>query len=289
MKLKGRGAIITGASQGLGEAIAAHYVEEGASVLLCARSADNVAAACERLAKRAASGQVVRGIDCDIADPKDLEGLYAEARASLPSLDIVVNNAGVTGPLGHIEDIDWREWAEAININLTGTVYSSRLAVPHFKARGYGKIINVSGGGATVPLPGISAYAASKAGIVRFTETLAEELRGLRIDVNALAPGALKTRIMASFLAAGPERVGEAFHRRLAQISAEGGTPLSVGARCCVYLGSAESDGLTGKLIAAPWDPWPSFKQHEADLNGTDIYTLRRIIPKDRGKAWGDA
>lgn len=287
MRLKGRSAIITGAGQGLGEAIAEHYVREGASVILCDRSGA-VERVRERLAGSARSDQIVLSMICDVAKTKSLDALFARTQSELPTLDILVNNAGVHGPLGPIDEIDWQQWVDAIEINLLGTVYASRLAVPIFKARGYGKIINLSGGGATVPLPGISAYAASKAAVVRFTETLAEELKSHRIDVNAVAPGALKTRIMAGFVAAGPEKVGVEFHRKISALSAEGGTPLSVGARCCVYLGSAESDGITGKLIAAQWDPWADFQMHFDDLNKSDIYTLRRIIPKDRGKTWGD-
>lgn len=288
MNLKGRSAIVTGAGQGLGEAIAEHYVNAGASVMLCDRSGA-VERVRQRLSQSARDGQQVLSMACDVAKTEDVDALFSRTLSELPSLEIVVNNAGVHGPLGPIDEIDWAEWADAIHINLLGTVYISRLAVPIFKARGYGKVINLSGGGATVPLPGISAYAASKAAVVRFTETLAEELKNYRIDVNAVAPGALKTRIMAGFVAAGPEKVGVEFHKKISAISAEGGTPLSVGARCCVYLGSSESDGITGKLIAAQWDPWPELQSHADDLKGSDIYTLRRIIPKDRGKAWGDA
>ena len=287
MKLKGRCAIITGAGQGLGEAIAEHYVEEGASVLLCDRSGA-VEDVCRRLTASAHEDQKVLSMTCDVARSEDLDALFQRALSHLPALDILVNNAGVHGPLGAIDEIDWREWVDAIHINLMGTVYACRLAIPIFKARGYGKIVNLSGGGATTPLPGISAYAASKAAVVRFTETLASELGNCHIDVNAVAPGALKTRIMANFVAAGPEKIGTAFHRRISEISAQGGTPLSLGARCCVYLGSAESDGITGKLVAAQWDPWPQFQDHIDDLKNSDIYTLRRIIPKDRGKPWGD-
>lgn len=288
MKLKGRGAIITGAGQGLGEAIAEHYVREGASVILCDRS-DTVRGVRERLSANVQDGQRVLSTTCDVAKPTDLDALFARALSELPSFDILVNNAGVHGPLGRIEDIDWAQWAHAVEINLLGTVYASRLAVPLLKKRRYGKIINISGGGATAPLPGISAYAASKAAVVRFTETLAGELKDYRIDVNSVAPGALKTRIMADFVAAGPDKVGPEFHRRMTAISAEGGTPLSVGARCCVYLGSADSDGITGKLIAAQWDPWSDFQLHIDDLKDSEIYTLRRVVPKDRGKSWGDA
>ena len=145
-----------------------------------------------------------------------------------------------------------------------------------------------SGGGATGPLPGISAYAASKAAIVRFTETLALEMREWNIDVNAIAPGALMTRLTDQLIAAGSERVGAALHARMVKLKHDGGTPLSLGAALCGYLAGPESDGLTGRLIAAPWDPWPFSGEQRREIAESDIYTLRRIVPKDRGKAWGD-
>ncbi len=143
-----------------------------------------------------------------------------------------------------------------------------------------------TGGGATSPRPLLSAYAASKAAVVRFAETLAEEVRGTGTDVNAIAPGALNTRLLDEVLAAGPERVGDAFYERALEQQSAGGTPLDLPARLALFLASAESDGITGKLISAPWDPWEQFPSHAEDLRGTDVYTLRRIVPADRGLSW---
>ena len=84
--------------------------------------------------------------------------------------------AGIYGPMGTIDEIDWDAWVQAINVNLLGSVLMCRSLTPHFKRRGYGKIVQLAGGGATAPMPGISAYAASKAAVVRFAETLAGEL-----------------------------------------------------------------------------------------------------------------
>ena len=145
----------------------------------------------------------------------------------------------------------------------------------------------MSGGGATNPLPNISAYAASKAAVVRLMETLAEELKAFHVDVNAIAPGALATRLVDEVLAAGPEKVGAAFFAKNKQWKEKGATPLELGARLAVYLASRQSDGITGKLISAQWDPWEKLHEFKADLD-SDIYALRRIVPKDRGKTWGD-
>ena len=286
--LKGRAAIITGASQGLGLAIARAYVAAGASVLLCGRSADALGQAHQEVAALASAGQEVAAQVADVASYAEVERLVATAREVFPQLHILVNNAGVYGPKGAIEEVDWSAWVKAIEINLLGSVYLCRAVIPHFRAHRYGKIVQLSGGGATSPLPRISAYAASKAAVVRFAETLAEEVRDVGIDVNAIAPGALNTRLLDEVLAAGPERVGPSFYERALRQKAQGGTPLEQGAALAVFLASAASDGITGKLISAVWDPWDELPEHLEDLRQTDVYTLRRIVPKDRRLPWSD-
>jgi NAD(P)-dependent dehydrogenase (short-subunit alcohol dehydrogenase family) len=285
MKLKGRNALITGASQGLGAEIAAHFAAEGASLMLCARDEATVKDVAAKLA--AQHGGKVEAMRCDVGDPKSVDALVAETVKRLGSIDVLVNNAGIYGPMGAIDEVDWEEWVSAININLMGTVYPCRAVIAGMKTRNSGKIINLSGGGATNPLPGISAYAASKAASVRFTETLALELKPFGIDVNAVAPGALATRMMDQLLEAKPAAAGDAFMARMQKLKDSGGTPLSVGAKCCVWLASSASDGITGKLLAAQWDPYEDLPAHAQELEG-DIYTLRRIVPKDRGKTWGN-
>jgi len=288
LPLEGRNAIITGANQGLGLMIARAYVQAGANVLLCARNADILEKAREEALSLAAPGQIVLAQAGDVSKPADVEKIVAKALGTFPCLHILVNNAGIYGPMGLSEEVDWQEWIQAIEINLLGSVLMCRAVVPHFRQHGYGKIVQLSGGGATNPLPRISAYAASKAAVVRFAETLAEELLPFGVDVNSVAPGALNTRMLDELLAAGPEKVGSVFHERMVKLKEQGGTPLERGAALTVFLGSAGSDGITGKLISAAWDPWEKFPNHLSDLQKTDVYTLRRIIPKDRGMHWGD-
>jgi NAD(P)-dependent dehydrogenase (short-subunit alcohol dehydrogenase family) len=285
MKLRDRASIITGASIGLGAVIAERFAAEGSALMLCARNGAQLEEQRAQLSN-AHPGCAIHAMVADIAKVDDVDRLFAAAVKALGKVDILVNNAGVYGPMGSIDQVDWKQWVDAIAINLTGTVYCSRKAVELFRPHRYGKIINLSGGGATNPLPGISAYAASKAAIVRFTETLALEVKTDRIDVNAIAPGALMTRLTDQLLAAGPDKVGAAFYERMVKLKAAGGTPLTVGADLCVYLASAESDGVTGRLLAALWDPWPFADKVKQDIAATDIYTLRRIVPGDRGKPW---
>jgi 3-oxoacyl-[acyl-carrier protein] reductase len=286
MKLKGINALVTGGSQGLGKVIVGQFLREGANVVLCARSEKELLATRDELAKQFPS-QKVYAKTCDVSNGSQVNDLVAFALRELGPLHALVLNAGVYGPMGATESVLLDEWRRAMDINLYGVLLPCRAVIPHFKKAGRGKIIVLSGGGATNPLPNISAYAASKAAVVRLMETLAEELKPFHVDVNAIAPGALATRLVDEVLAAGPEKVGAAFYEKNRQWKDRGATPLELGANLAVYLASTQSDCITGKLISAQWDPWEKLHELKPDLNG-DIYTLRRIVPKDRGKTWGD-
>jgi NAD(P)-dependent dehydrogenase (short-subunit alcohol dehydrogenase family) len=287
-ELSGRTALITGGTRGLGLEIARHYLHAGAAgVCICGRDARALEAAREELRGMADDAQEVYAEVADVSRPADARRLVTATLGRFPQLTILVNNAGVYGPKGTIEHVDWREWAQAIQTNLFGSVLPARELVPHFKQRGYGKIVQLSGGGATRPLPGLSAYAASKAAVVRFAETLAEELREHHVDVNAVAPGALNTRMLDEVLAAGPERVGQAYYEQALEQQRSGGVPPERGAKLAVWLASAASDGVTAKLLSAVWDPWAELPEHLDDLV-SDVYTLRRIVPRDRGLGWGE-
>ena len=285
--LSGRTAIVTGASQGLGRAIALTYVKAGASVAVCARDRVALEGVREELAAAAGESQTIIAEVTDAAKEEEVDRFVRRAIETFRRVDVLVNNAGVYGPLGPIEEIDWAEWVRAVEINLMGSVLFCRALLPHFKANRAGKIIQLSGGGATNPLPRISAYAASKAAIVRFAETLAEEVREWGIDVNSIAPGALNTRLLDDVLSAGPERGGKTFFERSLKQKESGGAGLDRGADLALFLASSASDGVTGKLISAVWDPYREFPNHLDDLSSTDVYTLRRIVPKDRGLKWG--
>ena len=285
MKLKGINALITGGSQGLGRVIAEHFLRAGANVVLCARNEKELAAARDGLAQLAPAQQVLAK-PCDVSNEAQVNDLVAFALKELGSLHALVLNAGVYGPMGPTESVDLSEWRRAIDINLFGVLLPCRAVIPHFKEAGRGKIVVLSGGGATNPLPNISSYAASKAAVVRLMETLAEELKPHRVDVNAIAPGAMATRLVDEVLAAGPDKVGAGFFEKNKQWKEKGATSPELGAGLAVYLASAESDGITGKLLSAQWDPWRTLQEHREELARSDIYCLRRIVPEDRGKKW---
>jgi len=285
MKLEGRGIVITGANRGLGKEIARACVSNGAHVLLCARDSALLERTRNELSRLAVGGQRILEQAADVSRPEEVRQIISRAENDLPRVDGLVNNAAVLGPADLVEKTEWEEWVRTIEINLLGTVLLCRGVLPVFRRQGYGKIVNLSGGGATAPRPRFSAYAASKAAVVRFTETLAQEVSGTGIDVNAVAPGALNTRLLDEVVAAGPEKAGSEYERAMKQ-KQEGGESLERAAELCVFLLSSASDRISGKLVSAVWDPWPTLANRRLELNQTDIYTLRRIRPEDRGREW---
>jgi len=284
MKLQNLVTLVTGASQGLGRAIAEQFVKEGAHVATCARDGALLETVRRQLEELTNSGQRVLAYAGDVSSRDQMQELFRRTEQEIGLVDVLVNNAGIYGPKGPSESVDLDEWSRALEINLLGTFIPSRFAIAQMKKKGGGKIINLSGGGATNPLPRLSAYAAAKAAVVRLTETLAEELREFSIAVNVIAPGALNTRLLDEVLQAGPELVGTGFYEKAVKQRETGGAPLEKGVALCVYLASTASDGITGKLISALWDPWEKLSDLRAELAASDIYTLRRIVPEDRGK-----
>jgi NAD(P)-dependent dehydrogenase (short-subunit alcohol dehydrogenase family) len=288
MKLQNKVAIITGASQGFGLAVAKSFVKEGAKVAICGRDLTSLELARKELIQLAGDSSKVLALKADIVNQQEVLKLMESTYSQFGKIDILVANAGIYGPKGSIDTVDWNAWCDAIDINLKGTVFSCRAALPFLKKASHSKIIILSGGGATKPLPNLSAYAASKAAVVRFAETLSEELKEVQIEVNTVAPGALNTRLLDEVLEAGEEIVGKDFYQRSLKQKQQGGDDLEKGAALCVYLASSQSDNLTGKLISAVWDKWEDFASHIDELKTSDAYTLRRITGRDRGFTWGD-
>ncbi len=292
MILKGACALITGGGQGLGRAVAKAFLEEGAGVMICGRDRTVLKEAAAQLRPSRGPGARLEWRRADVGREAEVERLFRDFSACFPRLDILVNNAGVFGPIGPLADASWNEWVSAVQTNLFGTANACRLALPLLAARRRaprGKIINISGGGATSPMPNFSAYAASKAAVVRLTETLAQETAVRGIDVNAVAPGPLNTRLMRQLAAAGPRKAGKEQYARARATMRDGGAPLERAAALCVFLASRESDGLSGRLLSAVWDPWETFAGRRAQIMKTDAYTLRRIRPEDRGLGWKTA
>jgi NAD(P)-dependent dehydrogenase (short-subunit alcohol dehydrogenase family) len=286
--LSGKTAIISGASVGLGKEIARTYAKAGANLVLAARDATALESLVCELRSDAVAGQKIIAHACDLTADGAAESLVHLAEHQIGGLHALVNNAGTWGPKGALEEINWQEWIYTVQINLLASVALCRAVLPIMKRQCYGKIIQLSGGGATKPMPRTSAYAASKAAVVRFAETLAEEVRAYRIDVNSIAPGAMNTRMLDEMLAAGPEKIGAAAYAAVKKQELSGGDSPANAAALALFLASPESDGITAKLISAVWDNWQNFPAYRGELTRSDVYTLRRIAGRDRGLSWGD-
>lgn len=283
MKLKNKNVIITGASIGFGKALAEKFLEEGANISICSRDEVKLNDTKKELASKFPSN-LIFSKKCDVSVENEVKIFIKQTIEVFNKIDVIVLNAGVNGPFGPFDQIPLDEWKKSIDINLFGVLIPCREIVNHFKENKQGKIIVLSGGGATSPMPNLSAYAASKSAVVRLSETLSKELLQYNIDVNAIAPGALSTRMTQRVLDAGPELVGEDFFKKNKQWKETGATPLEFGTDLAVYLASTESNGITGKLISAQWDNWKKLHEYIDVLKHSDIYTLRRIIPEDRNK-----
>jgi 3-oxoacyl-[acyl-carrier protein] reductase len=273
MKLQGESVLITGAGRGIGEAVAHAFARAGANLLLVSRTQSEVERVAEQTSARGIASLALRG---DVSRKADVERIVAVAQERFGRIDVLVNAAGVYGPIGPLLENDMAEWAEAIQINLLGTACCMHAVLPHMIARRKGVIINFSGGGAVAPFPRFSAYAASKAAVVRLTETVAQEVQDFGIRVNAIAPGAVNTRLLDQVLAAG-ERAGKEFYAKAKEQKAKGGTPPETGAELAVFLASPVAHGITGRLLSAVWDDWKSLPARVQELNGSALFTLRRI------------
>lgn len=285
MKLAGKVAVVTGGSHGLGYGIATAFLAEGADVLICGRNAADVGAARERLGA-AAPGRRVQGVAADVASEDDNARLFAAAERAFGRIDVLVCNAGILGAKGALDEIDFGEFERAIEINLLGPIRNVRHALPLLRKSERPKVIITSGGGAERPSEHTTAYSVSKTGVVRFAECLSLYL-GADADVNMLGPGQMNTRMADEVLASGPRGVGTRHYEAFQRVKAGGGAPIPNAAACAVWLASAESDGITGRLVHSLRDDWQTLAQHRADIASTDVMTLRRVEPKDRGFTWG--
>ncbi|MBI5426131.1 MAG: SDR family oxidoreductase [Opitutae bacterium] len=265
--------LLTGSSSGIGRALAERLVQHGHEVWGLARSAQE------------SIGPKFHAIRCDVGEWAQVERACAEVHAQTASLDAVIACAGVQGEIGPALSADPLGWSATVRANLDGTFYTLRASQPLLaRTARRAKVVCFSGGGATKSRLNFSAYGVAKTGVVRLVETIAEEMRGQPYDINAIAPGAINTRLTDEVIAKGPAIVGAAEYAAALKQKQTGGSSLARALDLVEYLLSEQSDGITGRLLSAPWDPWETLHTKAVELAASDIYTLRRIVPEERGK-----
>ena len=276
MLLKNKIAIITGAGGGIGSTIAKTFAREGCSLILIDRAKTTLDRVSKELEKYNCESLLET---CDVCNKEEVDSAVDAAFKKFSKIDILVNTAGIQGPIGLFANNDINKWVETINVNLNGTILFVKAVLPIMIKQGWGKIINFSGGGAFNPRPNFSAYATSKAAVVRLTETLAEELKEYNIQVNAISPGAVNTKMLEEVLETGPEAAGADFYEKAKKQKKEGGDPPQLAADLILFLSSEKSYNLTGKIISAKWDNWREWdKEKISKIMSSDLYTLRRVI-----------
>lgn len=240
LRLDGRVAVVTGASRGLGRAMALALAEAGADLALAARSKPDL----EETARRVeALGRRALVVPTDVRILAEVEALMGRVVTDLGRLDILVNNSGVAH-VALLAEMPPEEWTRMLETNLTGTFNGCRSVAPHFLAAKRGKVINIASMLAAVGLPHYASYSATKGGIVAFTRALAVEWARHNIQVNAIAPGWFVTDMNAHAFA--DEKLRERFVRDIPM--RRSGREEEIGP-LAVYLASPASDFMTGQTI----------------------------------------
>lgn len=283
--------LLTGMSRGLGQRLAAAFWSRGADLFGTARDLQALEAVARKLAASPVrAGQRIAVVKADLENDGAPEFVVRQCWDQLGGLDVLISNAAVQGPIGRFWEQDLARVENALAVNLAAPLRLAHAAIP-FMLRGEKKgrsILFLSGGGAAGPRPRFGVYATAKAGLVRFAETLAMELRDFEISVNCIAPGAMATDMLAEVAAAGVDLAGAGEIAAVGRIKdAESEVTMTRAAELAVFLATAGL-GITGKLISAPWDRWEDWPLHLDELNSSDVYTLRRITGRDRNKPWGD-
>ena len=277
MILKDKIIIVTGGSDGIGFSVSKKILSEGGIVVIFSRNKTKLKSAEKELKKISKNVYYFAG---DVSKLIDVELFYIFIKEKFGKINGIVNCAGIYGPIGKTTNINMSDFLKTIEINLMGTIYMCNIFSSLFSSDYKKKIVNFSGGGAATPFPNYSAYATSKAAIVRFTENLAIELAYENFEVNCIAPGFVATKIHQQTLNTDPNIVGQVFYESTKKQLETGGVSSEKAADLTTFLLSDDSNGITGKFISAPWDSWQDLEFQELLKSDKDFSTLRRIDNK---------
>jgi 3-oxoacyl-[acyl-carrier protein] reductase len=260
--------LITGAGRGIGKRLALGFARSKARVGLLARTKAELDLADLEIEH---AGGVSLRLRADVRDYRQVATAVERVKAQYGEIHTLICAAGVQGPIGPLVESDPKDWAEVVNINLLGALHVCRAVLPSMIERRHGKIILLAGGGAEEPRPNFSAYAASKAAIVRLAETLAEEVRDSNIQINCMDPGPTYTNMTDEIVKAG-DLSGWRELQLATEIRGTGGTPPERQIQLAMFLASDKSNHISGRLISVD-DNWKKLENHNLQPN---LYTLRR-------------
>ena len=235
-KLKGQTAIVTGASRGIGKAIAVMFASEGANVVVTARTEYAIDDLAGRIVQ---SGGSALAVTADLSMDSDIQRIADETLVNYGRIDILVNNAGIIHPRINLVDFDFELWRKVVAVNLEAVALLTALCLPSMMERNYGKVINISSIGGRKGSKGRSAYRATKAALISLTESVAAETKPYGIDVNCICPGGVDT-----------EGYRAAFRMRGKIDDPSLMAPEEI-AKLAVYLASDDSSSVTGAAIDA--------------------------------------
>jgi NAD(P)-dependent dehydrogenase (short-subunit alcohol dehydrogenase family) len=249
MRLEGKTALITGAGRGLGRACASTFAREGANVALMSRTMAELEETARLVEQEGARALI---LDLDITDEPAVRTGVDKIRSELGPVTILVNSAAIVGPAAPLHELDPDDWDRTLAVNLGGARMVSQEVIPHMIDSGGGRIVNVTSGMAEIVLPLFGAYGASKAALNHMTRTMAEELRGLEIQVNGLDPGVMDTAMQEEIRGLGPDVLGKHIFEQFNSFKESGhlSAPGDV-AELALFLVSDSGVGITGEIGGA--------------------------------------
>ncbi|HZE89003.1 MAG TPA: SDR family oxidoreductase, partial [Verrucomicrobiae bacterium] len=267
--LAGQVAIVAGGGRGIGRAVALSLASAGASVVVIARTLDQVH---ETVAAIKGAGGRGAGIPLDVTNDGAVEKMVQRVERETGRVDLLVNSAAMGPPFGPLAEIDAEEWWRCLEVNLRGPLLCARAVLPGMLARRHGRIVNFASGSGTFPVPNLSAYAVSKTALLRFTETLAAETRGLGVSAFAVGPGAVRTS-MAEAVLVSPAARG--WLPDLARLFDEGhDVPADAAAALVRTLATGRADRLSGRFISID-DDLDAMIERSGEIDRRHLYTLR--------------
>lgn len=289
LPFKNKNIIITGASEGLGFELAKKFVENYANLIICSSNKKRIKSAFLKLIKIKKTNQNIYFCKTNLSNEKEIYKFIKFINKKFTKIDCIINNAAILGPMGNLEDVNWKKFKKTFQINFFSSALIIKLLLPKFKKQKVGKIIQLAGGGSSSPSIKRNPYAASKSAITRLVENVSEELKILKINVqiNSVSPGVMKTKMFQRIIRESNKILGNKMNKEL-RVKNKKKTDYDKIIELIFFLSSRFSNKITGKNISADWDNWKNWSKDLKKIRNSNLYTIRRIVGSDRNFTKGD-